>query len=229
MLVLVVVNLIPPVAVLQYSIVQEKLLAQKDSQDITFGRILWYGGGRKLAYPGPTREKRLSVRRLSRSAGCSVASHLIRWRRSCPGCLPPQVGAGDHPGQDTQPRLHLRSLFGGVLRGLSPRVLPAAGPGFPSARFSLAPGETLRFVVSGIVLHILSLVACDWVSGSGCGIAIRIMSFTLQRFWALAHSLSAPGIVRCRYAGKDPSQGAAPARPLSGTLFPGPRFAYPGV
>ena len=40
-----------------------------------------------------------------------VSGPLVRWWHwSVPGCLPPQVGAGDDPGQDAQPRLHLRSL-----------------------------------------------------------------------------------------------------------------------
>ena len=46
------VNLIPPVATFQYSIVQEKLFARNALQDIVLEPVLWCSRGRKFVYPG---------------------------------------------------------------------------------------------------------------------------------------------------------------------------------
>ena len=121
-------------------------------------------------------------------ANCSLASFLVRWGLRCgPGFLPLQVGAGDDAGQDAQPRLHPVPLAGGVLRFVSPWGLSAGGPGCP-----VAPRGTLRFVSSGVVSHILSLRVCDRASVSGCGIGIRVMSFTFYWFGLAAASAYSP-------------------------------------
>ena len=111
------------------------------------------------------------------SASCSPASPRFRWRLRLARLRPPlQVGTGDDPGQDAQPRLHRLLLRAGVLRGCSPGGLPAGPPGSP-----VAPGGTLRPVSSGVVLHILSLCLCDGVSVSCLGSSFRIISFTSYR------------------------------------------------
>ncbi len=115
-------------------------------------------------------------------AGCSFASPLVRWRL-LGGLvrLPSQVGAGDHAGQDAQPRLNLLPLMGGVLRGCSPWRLSAGGPGFP-----VAPGGTRLSGCSCLFSHSLSLGDCDWASASSRGSGVKIMSFTLHPFWSSA-------------------------------------------
>ena len=52
----VVVMLIPPVAVAQYSIVQEQLLARNASQGIVLEPVLWCGTGREADCAGATRK-----------------------------------------------------------------------------------------------------------------------------------------------------------------------------
>ena len=112
-----------------------------------------------------------------RGTGCVPAA---------PFCLPPQMGAGDQPGQDAQPRLHPLPLRVGVLRGRSLRGPPAGGPGFPVVRFPVAPGGTSLSVCSCLVSHSLSLTVCDWTSVSSWCTGFRIMSFTFQRLGASA-------------------------------------------
>ena len=115
-------------------------------------------------------------------AGCSVASPLVRWWL-LGGLvrLPSQVGAGDHAGQDAQPRLHLLPLMGGVLRGCSTWRLPAGGPGFP-----VSPGGTRLSVCPCLVSHSLSLGDCDWASVSSWGSGFKIMSSSLHPCWSSA-------------------------------------------
>ncbi len=150
-------------------------------------------------YPGATRGRIVFPGRCAGSAGCSVANSPLRWRRGrCPGCLAAQVGAGDDAGQDAQPRLHLRSLLSSVLWGCSTRGLPAGGPGFSGVL-----ARPRRFVLSRLVSHILSLVACDWLSVYSCGIALRTISFTSYRFGPAVSSPMPPGIVSHRDAGKN--------------------------
>ena len=130
--------------------------------------------GRRTVFPG----------RRAGFANCSIAGLLVRWlRRSGPGRLPPQVGAGDDPGQDAQPRLPPLPLLLGVVRGRCPWGLPSDFPGFPAV-----PAKPRWIVSSGVVSHILSLVACDRASVSSWVCWFRIISFTLYWF-GLAASL----------------------------------------
>ena len=64
------------------------------------------------------------------SVSRSIPFLALRWRpgRGCgPGRQTPQVGAGDHPGQDAQPTPHRLSLLGGAGRRPPLRRLPAVG------------------------------------------------------------------------------------------------------
>ena len=132
-------------------------------------------------YSGATRGWIVFPERCASPPDRSVSVSPLRWRRGRgPGRLAAQVGAGDDAGQDAQPRLHLRSLLVVVLWGRSPWGLPAAGPGVPA--------RPRRSVLSRLVSHILSLMACDRVSASSWGIAIRIISFTSYRFGSAACS-----------------------------------------
>ncbi len=109
--------------------------------------------------------------------------------------LPLQVGAGDDPGQDAQPRPHCLPLRVRVLRVCIPSGLPACRPGSPVARFPVAPGGTLRLVSSGVVSHVLSSGVCDWSSGSGCAVGTTIISFTSDRIGSPASSPGPPASV----------------------------------
>ena len=132
----------------------------------------------------------------------SASSPLIRIR-SGPGCLTPQVGSGDHPGQDAQPPLQLLSLAEGALRGRSPRAPRGGWPGFPVAGLPVAPGAPRLSVCSRLVSHILSLGVCDGAFVSGFGIAFRVISFTSYRFgliWATGIVASATG--QCDRSGR---------------------------
>ena len=183
--------------------------------------VLWCGAGRECDYPGAARRRTVLFERGSGSSSPSVAGPMVRWRRRRgPGCLAPQVSAGDDPGQDAQARLRRLPLPGGVLRGPSPWSPPAGGPGF-----ALAPVGTFRSVSSVIVSHILSLVVCDWASVYIGLTGFRIMSFTFRRFGAPAYSPTLPGIVSHRHAEKNLPQGPAPVRPLTGPLPSSPWFA----
>ena len=183
----------------QHSIVQEKLVGHNASRGITFQAVLWYRQGLSAITQGQR----------AGSAGCSVAGSLLRRRRGrCPGRLAAQVGAGDDAGQDAQPLLHLRSLLGGVLRRRSRWGLLAASP-----RFSGVPARPRRSVLSRLVSHILSLVACDRVSVYSCGIAMRIISFTSHRFGSAACSPT-------------PLVSVTPTGPLAFGLSPAVRGVY---
>ena len=182
------------------------------------------GRGRERDYPGAIRDESRAPRMLSGFAICSVAGPPVRWRRrSGPGCMATQVGAGDDPGEDAQARLRRLPLPGGVLRGPSPWSPPAGGPGF-----ALAPVGTFRSVSSVVVSHILSLVVCDWASVYIGLTGFRTMSFTFRRFGARAYSPTPPAIVSHWNAEKNLPQGPAPVRPLTGPLPSGPWFAHWG-
>ena len=156
------------------------------------GRFALWEWGRECVCPGTAGVGTVACGLGPPFAGRSVRSPLVRWRLGRrQGFLTPQVGAGNDPSQNAQPRLHLRSLLGGVLRGRSPRVLPAAGPRVPGV-----PARPRRSVLSRLVSHILSLMACDRVSVLSRVVGIRIISFTSHRFglvWAFGVFADAAG------------------------------------
>ena len=63
---------------------------------------------------------------VSRSV-CVLAPRRRLWRRTGPGLLTTQVGAGDHPGKDAQPTPDRLSLLGGAGRRSPVRRRPAIG------------------------------------------------------------------------------------------------------
>ena len=103
-LALVIVMLIPPVAVAQHYIVEEKLLARNASQGIVLEAFCGMGRGCRAAnsiVPRKHRGRTAACGCGAGSGGGSSASIRVRWRFRCdPVGLPPQVGAGDHAGQD---------------------------------------------------------------------------------------------------------------------------------
>ena len=125
-----------------------------------------------------------------------------RWRLSWgPGCLTPQVGAGDHAGQNAQPRLPPLTFGGGVLRGCSPCRL-----------LSGAPGGTLRSVSFRFVSHIFSSRAGSWASVWNSGIGISTMLFTFHRFGSSASSPTPPESVNKETPPHNLPQGSALVR-----------------
>ena len=176
-----------------------------------FSGTAWH---RESSYPGPTREKGPAQRTLSGCPSCSFSGLPVRYRFGAIGCLPPQVGSGDDPGQDAQPRLHPLPLLGRVIRVRSFWRLPAGGPGFPDV-----PAGPRRFVSSGVVSHILSCGVRDWASMSSWGAGFRIISFTFH--WSGSSVRVFGSVIECapQRRRKEPPIGAALARVPAGPLL----------
>ncbi len=137
-----------------------------------FGQFCGMARGACAAVLGQHGTRAAACGRGAGSAGCSPARPPL-WLRlpGVPLRLTPQVGAGDHAGQDAQPRLHRLFLRVGVLRVVPLGVFLPNVPGLRLLDFRLLPeGRSSLFLP--VSFRISSRCAC--VMGSPCRAWVRV-------------------------------------------------------